>query len=119
MENRIKIGDVWYVKEAKDDISIKKDFAYSQSITYECDNFMIEATVDVHNEKFTTPTLKYVDKKDSECSWVASNPAYLIGIAVRNPKWMSIINDEAPELISAVKEMIDEMNKLGWITEIT
>jgi len=119
MENRIKIGDVWYVKEAKDDISIKKDFAYSRSITYECDNFMIEAHVLEDNEKFTMPTLKYVDKKYPECSWVASNPAYLIGVAERNPKWMTIINAESPELISAVKEIIDEMKDSGWLSNNT
>ena len=89
MENRIKIGDDWYIKEVKDDVSIKEDFTYSRIITYECSNFMIEGSVIEYDGKFTMPTLGYTDKKDPDASWVATNPAYFIGIVNRNSKWMT------------------------------
>ena len=116
-KERIKIGDDWYVKEIKDEVIIKEDFAYSRTITYECNNFMIEGSVDEYDGKFVMPWINQVNYKDSDSSWVADNESYLIGLSSRNAKWMTILDNENPELASAILQLIDEMNRLGWFNK--
>lgn len=116
-KERIKIGDDWYVKEIKDEVVIKEDFIYTRTITYECDKFCIEGSVLEEDGKFSMPWINHVNKKDSDGSWVADNESYLIGLSDRNAKWMTIIDNENPELASAILQIIDEMNRLGWFNK--
>ena len=116
-KERIKVGNDWYIKEVKDEVVIKEDFIYTRTITYECDNFMLEGNVMDEDGKFNMPWINQVNKKDPDGSWIADNESYLIGLSSRNAKWMTILDNENFELASAILQLIDEMNRLGWFNK--
>ena len=79
MEDRIKIGNDWYVKELNTD-DIIGEITYSRTITYECNKFTLEASIlESDFEIFYSPTIEYTNKADREKTWLADNEAYIIG----------------------------------------
>ena len=127
MENRIKIGDVWYVREDLLEAKEELELIFSREITAETNDVLVEASVLEYETKltpgvmiveeriFSMPSVDITFKnttRDKEC-W--DNDAFLSGVAHRNDKWMremGDIDDNRKEVIIAV---IDKMAELGWI----
>jgi hypothetical protein len=130
MEDRIKIGDVWYVREEKTTPTQPKEeleIILSREVLIENDHVLVVGSVlenetkvepgvlMVEENKFCMPSLDITFKnsdRDTEC-W--DNDSFLAGLAIRDDdsmKEMSDIDDKVKEVVLAV---VDKMRELKYI----
>lgn len=104
--DRVEINGIWYVRE---DLNTSKNtdfkfvelnenlFAYTENISYEDDEYLLELMILVYGGKRVMPSLKIVDKlNDLNETW--DSEAFLKGLLELNPETInSAINE--PETI--------------------
>lgn len=126
MENRIKIGDVWYVREDAiqgpldhlEDEEIEMDVISFDGRIFETDLYCFEATRLYNDDGIQYPgcDIKVTDKR---CSWAdiyLDNPAWFIGVLENNPESM----DEAHEMfcdrgIAEFRAFVKDLISVGWL----
>ena len=119
MENRIKIGDVWYVKEEQPN-PIKMDVTTFNGRVYESDLYCFEATRILKDDG--TPydescDVKLTDKRVKP--WkdqYLDNSNWFIGVLENNPESM----DDAHEMfcergIEEFRAFVRDLIKVGWL----
>ena len=121
MESRIKIGDVWYVKEEQPN-QIKMDVTTFNGRAYESDLYCFEATRILKDDG--TPydescDIKLTDKRVKP--WkdkYLDNSKWFIGVLENNPGSM----DEAHEMlcergIEEFRAFVRDLIKVGWLND--
>lgn len=100
--DRVEINGIWYVRE---DLNTSKNtdfkfvelnenlFAYTENISYEDDEYLLELMILVYGGKRVMPSLKIVDKlNDLNETW--DSEAFLKGLLELNPETInSAINE--------------------------
>lgn len=113
MEDRIKINNVWYIKEDIQNTSIlneidESDITNSIHTIWETEEFCFEGVIILRDgaenltDHYPDPTLTIIDKRPIEREkWLTHN--------VDNPNWLlGLLNDE-PYIIEDAREMFDEI----------
>ena len=113
MDDRIKIGDVWYVKESE--VEVKEDFEieHTKEMQIETDEFLLVASVLLYEGEWKLPSIDQKDKYGSliECM---DNESWLLGVANRDSGSLNQLSG-TNEFKRAVIQLCDEMHKLNWI----
>ena len=117
MEDRIKIGDVWYRKEEKLTAKALKpfDIIHSQEMQITVDDCVLIASVLGKGDKLAMPV---IDKKTIDENTLLEsmdNEDWLLSVANRDVNDMDLLNDNNPEVSRAIIALCDEMKKLKWI----
>ena len=118
MENRIKIGDVWYVKEEQPN-QIKMDVTTFNGRTYESDLYCFEATRILKDDgtPYECCDIEVTDKRVKP--WKVEhldNPKWFIGVEENHPESM----DEAHVMfcdrgIEEFRAFVRDLIKVGWL----
>ncbi len=115
MDNRIKIGDVWYVKESE--VEVKEDFeiTYSKEMQIETEGFLLVGSILRHEGEWSIVSLEERGK-DGVMIECMDNELWLLGIANRDPKSMKeLYGDE--EFRRATIQLCDKMKELEWVKD--
>jgi len=115
MDNRIKIGDVWYVKESE--VEVKEDFGitYSKEMQIETEEFLLVGSVLKYKGEWSIASLEErgTDGVMIECM---DNELWILGVANRNPESMEeLYGDE--EFRRATIQLCDKMKELEWVKD--
>ena len=119
MENRIKIGDVWYVREQPVE-EIEMDVTSFRGRVFETDLYCFEATQLLKDDDTTyddSCDIKVTDKRVKP--WKEEhldNPKWFIGVLENNPESM----DEAHEMfceqgIAEFRAFVRDLISVGWL----
>ena len=119
MENRIKIGDVWYVREEQPIEEIEMDVVAFDGRVFETDLYCFEASR-LYNDSdvpFVDCDIKVTDKRVKP--WkeeYLDNPNWFIGVLDNNPESM----DEAREMfcdrgIAEFRAFVRDLISVGWL----
>ena len=119
MENRIKIGDVWYVREEQPIEEIKMDITSFSGRVFETDLYCFEATQLLNDDgtPYEGCDIKVTDKRVKP--WKEEhldNPIWFIGVLENNPESM----DEAHEMfcdrgIAEFRAFVRDLISIGWL----
>lgn len=122
MENRIKIGDVWYVRE--DSLEREKkmrrmeelEIIMSREVMIETDDVLVEGSVlEDDDGKFSMPSVDITQKDEHGDMEIWDNDLFLSGVANRDDDQMAKmkgVDEHTKEVAIAV---IDKMAELRWI----
>ena len=121
MENRIKIGDVWYVRE--DSLEREKkmrrmeelEIIMSREVMIETDDVLVEGSVLEDDGKFSMPSVDITQKDEHGDMEIWDNDLFLSGVANRDDDQMAKmkgVDEHTKEVAIAV---IDKMAELRWI----
>ena len=125
MENRIKIGDEWYVKESsinKTEDSIHIDATMSQHIIFETDECCFNVSRIYRDDEETfydDVSIEFTDKRGSYEDWKAEdwdNNTWLIGVLQNDEVSLVSARESLSEKgISELKYVVKQLVKRGWI----
>ena len=125
MENRIKIGDEWYVKESsinKTEDSIHIDSTMSQHILFETDECCFDVSRIYRDDEETFydgVSIEFTDKRKSYADWkeeLWDNDRWLIGVLNNDPESLSSARESLSEKgISELKCVVRQLVNKGWI----
>ena len=120
MENRIKIGDVWYVREEQPIEEIKMEVTTFFGRVFESDLYCYEATRIYDDKNLVYDTSCDIEITDKRVKpWkvhVLDNPFWYIGVLENNPESMV----EAREMfcergIIEFRVFIRDLISVGWL----
>ena len=121
MERRIKIGDVWYVREEQPIEEIEMDVIPFDGRVFETDLYCFEATRLYHFDgaPYEGCDIKVTDKRVKP--WKEEhldNPIWFIGVLENNPESM----DEAREMlcdrgIAEFRAFVRDLINVGWLNK--
>ena len=121
MERRIKIGDVWYVREEQPIEEIEMDVIPFDGRVFETDLYCFEATRLYDDECFPYKDcdIKVTDKRAKP--WKEEhldNQIWFIGVLENNPESM----DEAREMlcergIAEFRAFVRDLINVGWVNK--
>jgi len=119
MENRIKIGDVWYVREDALQEEIEMNVISFDGRVFETDSYCFEATRLYNDDStpFKGCEIKVTDKRVKP--WkdeYLDNPIWFIGVLENNPESMT----EAHEMfcdrgIAEFRAFVRNLISAGWL----
>ena len=122
MENRIKIGDVWYVREEQPIEEIEMNITSFNGRTYESDLYCFEAT-----QLLKDDGIPYDDSCDIEVTdkrvkpWkvhILDNPRWFIGVLENNPDSMTEAHEMFCERgIIEFRAFVRDLIKVGWLNK--
>ncbi len=126
MENRIKIGDEWYVKESsinKTEESIHIDPILTEHILFETDECVFDVSRMYRDDEKTFydgVTVKFVDKQHSDTTeWTEEswdNDRWLIGVLQNDEESLASARESLSEQgISELKYVVKQLVNRGWI----
>ena len=121
MERRIKIGDVWYVREEQPVEEIEMDVIPFDGRVFETDLYCFEATR-LYNDDgipYEGCDIEFTDKRVKP--WKVDNldnPIWFIGVLESNPESM----DEAHEMlceqgIAEFRAFVRDLISVGWVNK--
>ena len=127
--NRIKIGDVWYVREDKTPTEPKEqlEIILSREVVIETEHVLVVGSVlenestlkpgvmTVGDNTFCIPSLEITFKNSDRDSELWDNEEFLSGVASRLDVHMQGFYDVGNHTKEVVIAVIDKMRKLGWI----
>ena len=120
MENRIKIGDVWYVREEQPIEEIEMDITAFDGRVYESDLYCFEATRTLKDDGFAYNDSCYIELTDKRVKpWKVNsldNSKWFIGVLENNSESM----DEAHEMfcdrgIAEFRAFVRDLISVGWL----
>ena len=120
MENRIKIGDVWYVREEQPIEEIEMDITSFNGRVFETDLYCFEATQLLKDDGTTYDDSCDIEVTDKRVKpWKVEhldNPKWFIGVLENNPKSM----EEAHEMfcergILEFRAFVRDLIRVGWL----
>ena len=123
MERRIKIGDVWYVREEQPIEEIEMNVISFDGRVFETDLYCFEATRLYNDDLMGAPyegcDIKVTDKRAKP--WKEEhldNPIWFIGVLENNPESM----DEAREMlceqgIAEFRAFVRDLISVGWVNK--
>ena len=119
MQDRIKIGDVWYVKE-KNVQKREVTPCYFLGAVIEDDEYCFEASVLLSKDKIREGTLsvKYIDKRTKEKEedyW--DNVRFLEGVLKRNREQINVLVNSiklSAETIEDLISFLEDLEKKNW-----
>tara|TARA_B110000483_G_scaffold182118_1_gene215379 strand:- start:598 stop:966 length:369 start_codon:yes stop_codon:yes gene_type:complete len=121
MEDRIKIGDVWYVREEQPIEEIEMDIISFNGRVFETDLYCFEATQLLKDDgiPYEGCDIEVTDKRVKP--WKVhslDNPRWFIGVLENNPESM----EEAHELlcergIEEFRAFVRDLIKVGWLNK--
>jgi len=132
MDDRIKIGDVWYVKETTPPEKIEKEeleITLSREVLIETDKVLVEGSV-LENELTVEPGVLVLDEKKFSMPSVSityktehddmeteywDNELFLSEVARRVESSLNEMNDIDDKTKEVVIAVIDKMYGLNWI----
>lgn len=119
MENRIKIGDVWYVREDQTEpteLREKLEIIMTRVVLIETNHILVEGSVLENKDgSFSMPSVQITFKNVNRDTEYWDNDSFLSGLVFRNPesiKEMDDIDDKTKEVVMAV---VDKMYELNYI----
>ncbi len=125
MENRIKIGDEWYVKESsinKTEDSIHIDATMSQHIIFETDECCFNVSRIYRDDEETfydDVSIEFTDKRKNYKDWEEEswdNDRWLIGVLQDDEESLNSARESLSEKgISELKYVVKQLVKRGWI----
>jgi len=125
MENRIKIGDEWYVKESsinKTEDSIHIDATMSQHIIFETDECCFNVSRIYRDDEETfydDVSIEFTDKRKNYKDWKEEswdNDRWLIGVLQDDEESLNSARESLSEKgISELKYVVKQLVKRGWI----
>ena len=118
VDDRIKIGDVWYVKEDQTTKAKAKEpfeIIYSKEMQITVDEFILVASVLGKDDKFAMPMIEKRPIDGEIMLECMDNEDWLLGVAERGDESIGLLDKDTPELNRAIITLCDEMKKLKWI----
>jgi len=118
MEDRIKIGDVWYVKEdqtTKAKELFPFEIIHSKEMQITVDEFILVASVLGKDDKLAMPMIEKRSIDGEVMLECMDNEDWLLGVAERGDESIGLLDKDTPELNRAIIALCDEMKKLKWI----
>ena len=125
MENRIKIGDEWYVKESsinKTEDSIIIDPILTEHILFETEECIFDVSRMYRDDEETFydgVTVDFTDKRESYADWKSEdwdNHTWLIGVLQNNEESLVSARESLSERgIDELKYVVKQLVKRGWI----
>ncbi len=127
MENRIKIGDEWYVKESsttqtKPEDSIHIDPILTEHILFETEECIFDVSRMYRDDEETFydgVTVDFTDKRGSYADWKSEdwdNYRWLIGVLQNDEESLASARESLSEQgISELKYVIRQLVDRGWI----
>jgi len=120
MENRIKIGDVWYVREEQPIEEIEMGITAFDGRVFETDLYCFEAHRTLKDDGVPYDDSCYIELSDKRVEpWKVEhldNPKWFIGVLENNPESMG----EAHELlcergILEFRAFVRDLIRVGWL----
>lgn len=116
MEDRIKIGDVWYVKEITTKPKEEFEILMSREIMIETTYVLVEGSVlEDENELYSFPSISITYKTVNKDKEFWDNEIFLSGVANREKKHMDELEDVDEKTKEVAIALIDKMAELEWI----
>jgi hypothetical protein len=125
MEDRIKIGDVWYVREDKLTYDDKEpineeDITYTVGATFEDDRFCVEFEALNIDGEINMPSLKFTDKSGFEPVVIDSwdNPDFLVKLSQGDRLACNMaLEGISVDVLDEVVEFLRIMVEKDWLRE--
>jgi hypothetical protein len=122
MENRIKIGDVWYVKEDQHIEEIEMEVTAFDGRVFETDLYCFEASRTLKDDGFAYDDSCFIELSDKRVKpWKVEhldNTKWFFGVLENNPESM----EEAHELfcergILEFRAFVRDLIRVGWLSK--